>query len=221
VATRFQVAVLGLGRFGAAVARELTQLGHEVLAVDLDLRAVQEIADEVAQAAQADITDQDALRDLGIGDFDVVVIGVSEHLEVSILATVLVKQLGVTQVVAKAATELHGKILEQVGATEAVYPEIETATRLAHRLSARSVEDYFSVVPGFGIARVPVANTPMAGQSLRALNLAGTCRVSVLAIAHPDGVTLTPDESQVLRTGDELIVAGRDQDLERIPGRSR
>jgi trk system potassium uptake protein len=220
LATKLQVAVLGLGRFGAAVARELTLLGHDVLAVDSDQRVVQGIADEVTQAAQADITDRDALTQLGIGSFDATVIGVTESLETSILATVLVKQLGVSQIVAKAANELHGQILRQVGATQTIYPETETASRVAHSFAARSVEAYFGVAPGYGIARVPVANTPMAGKSLGELNLDRTCHVTVIAITRKDVVTLSPTDAEVVHAGDELVVAGFDGDLERIPGRT-
>jgi trk system potassium uptake protein len=218
LATRLQVAVLGLGRFGAAVARELTQLGHDVLAVDLDPRTVQTIADDVTHAAQADTTDLDALTQLGIGSFDAAVVGVSESLEVSVLTCVLLKQLGVPHIAAKAASELHGHVLRQLGVTQIVYPEVETASRVAHSFAARSVADYLTVAPGYGLARVPVAKTSMVGQSLGALNLAGTFNVSVLAVTRHGVVTLHPGHDEVLRAGDELIVAGFDGDLERIPG---
>src|SRR5687767_5176073 len=103
-----QIAVLGLGRFGSAVARELTRLGHEVLAIDSDERIVQEIAEDVTHAAQADITDEAALGELGLAEFDAAIVAISSKLEVSILATVLLRQLGTTLIVAKAANHLHG-----------------------------------------------------------------------------------------------------------------
>src|SRR5918998_2595386 len=102
---RHQVAVLGLGRFGSAVARELTRLGHEVLAVDASARAVQDLSDEVTYAAQADITDSDALKGLGLGAFDRAIVAVSSDLKVSILAAVHLRRLGVKRIVAKAANE--------------------------------------------------------------------------------------------------------------------
>jgi trk system potassium uptake protein TrkA len=218
LATRLQVAVFGLGRFGAAVARELTHLGHDVLAVDLDPRTVQSIADDVTHAAQADATDLEALQQLGIGSFDAAVVGVSESLEVSVLTCVLLKQLGVPHIVAKAASELHGHVLRQLGVTQIVYPEVETASRVAHSFAARSVADYFAVAPGYGLARVPVANSSLVGQDLGRLNLPRTCNVSVLALTRQGVVTLHPGDHEVLRPGDELIVGGYDGDLERIPG---
>src|SRR5687767_13975391 len=118
-----QFAVLGLGRFGVEVAQELTRLGHEVLAVDRNERTVREVADAVTHPVQADITDREALRELGIGGFDAVIVAVASNLEGSILATVTLKQLEVRRIVARAQTEIHGAILEKVGADRVVYPE--------------------------------------------------------------------------------------------------
>lgn len=215
--TKRQVAVLGLGRFGQAVARELTRLGHEVLAIDASEKIVQSVSDEVTHAAQADITDEDALRELGVGDFETAIVGVSSNLEASILTTVLLKQLGVRRIVAKAANELHGSILRQVGASRVVYPERETGLRVAHSFAAPGVLDYLDVTPGYGIARVPVAGT-LTGKSLEQLNLRRTCGVTTVAVHRRGVVTVNPHPSEVLQLGDELIVAGLDEDLERLPG---
>ena len=215
--TKRQVAVLGLGRFGSAVARELTRLGHDVLAVDADEKVAQDLAREVSHAAQADITDRQALQDLGLAEFDTAIVAVSGHLEVSVLATALLKRLGVKRIVAKAANELHGSILRQVGASRVVYPEREIGLRLAHSFAAPGVLDYLDVTPGYGIARVPVADA-LAGKSLEQLNLRKTCGVTIVALHRRGVVTLNPHPSEVLRLGDELIVAGLDEDLERLPG---
>jgi trk system potassium uptake protein TrkA len=211
-----QVAVLGLGRFGQAVARELTRLGHEVLAIDSGERVIQEIVEDVTHAVQADITDEDALRELGLGDFDAAIISVSSNLEVSILATVLIQRLGVKRIVAKAANTLHGSILERVGATRVVYPEQETGVRVAHSFAASGVRDYLDVAPGYGFARVPVA-AALVGKSLGEVDLRRACAVSVVALHRGGEVILDPPPAEVLRAGDELIVAGRDEDLERLP----
>jgi trk system potassium uptake protein len=211
-----QVAVLGLGRFGLAVAGELTRLGHEVLAVDSGERVVQEAVGEVTHAVQADITDEDALRELGLGDFDAAIIAVSSNLEASILATVLVQRLGVKRIVAKAANPLHGSILQRVGATRVVYPERETGVRVAHSFAAPGVRDYLDVAPGYGIARLPGADA-LVGRSLGEADLRRAYAVTVVALHRRGEVTLNPHPSEVLRAGDELIVAGRDEDLERLP----
>src|SRR5215831_18856492 len=115
MAERRQIAVLGLGRFGQSLARELTRIGHDVLAIDADERQVQAVADDVTHAAQINFTDEDALRELGLGKFDTAIVAVSSDIEASILATVLLQRLGVRRILAKAASELHGSILERLG----------------------------------------------------------------------------------------------------------
>jgi trk system potassium uptake protein TrkA len=217
MSTRRQVAVLGLGRFGAAVARELTRLGHDVLALDANEKIIQEVADEVTHAARVDVTDEDALRDLGLEAFETAIVAISSNLEVSILATVILKRLGLRRIIAKAGNDLHGSILSQVGATRVVFPEQETGMRVAHSFAAPGVRDYLDVAPGYGVARVPVAG-PFAGKSLGDLNLRATCGVTVVAHRRGDTVTVNPHASEVLRPGDELIVVGLDEDLERLPG---
>lgn len=217
--TKRQVAVLGLGRFGMAVARELTRLGHEVLAVDFNPRVVQDAADEVTHAVQADITDGEALEQLGLRDFDAAIVGVSSSLEASILATVLLRRLGVKRILAKAANDLHGSILEQVGASRVIYPERETGIRVAHSFAAPGVRDYLDVAPGYGFARVSIGDA-YAGKSLREIDLRRTLHLTPIALVRGGVVTLNPHESEVLRRGDDLIVAGLDEDLELLPGSS-
>jgi trk system potassium uptake protein TrkA len=216
MSTKQHVAVLGLGRFGQAVARELTRLGHDVLVIDSSEKAVEELADEVTHAAQADVTDTDALQELGLGDFDTAIVAISSQLEASILATVLLKRLGVKRILAKAANELHGSILEQVGASRVVYPERETGLRVAHSFAAPGVRDYLDVAPGYGFARVPVFEG-WIGKRLGELDLRGSCGVSVMALYRDGTVSLHPHPSEVVRAGDQLIVAGLDEDLERLP----
>ena len=214
--TRRLVAVLGLGRFGSAVARELARLGHDVLAVDADERVAQDLAPDVSHAAQADITDREALEDLGLADFDTAIVAVSGSLEVSVLATALLKRMGIKRILAKAADELHGSILGEVGAHRVVYPERETGISVAHSFAAPGVLDYLDVAPGYGIARVPVPEE-WTGKSLGQIELQANCGVAAVLIARGGDVVLAPDDSQVLRPGDALIVAGRDEDLERLP----
>lgn len=217
---RRQVAVLGLGRFGQAVARELTRLGHDVLAIDADERIVQDIADEVTHAVQADVTDREALQSLGVGDFETAIVSVSGKIEANILATVIVRELGVSRIIAKAAHELHGRILAQVGAHRVVYPERETGVRVAHSFAAPGVQDYLDVGPGYGFARVAVG-PDWVGRTFGELNLQRSCGVAIMALARADGIMLHPSTGETIRRGDALIVAGRDEDLERLPGGSR
>ena len=213
---RRQVAVLGLGRFGQAVARELTRLGHDVLGIDSNERAVQSVVDQLTHAVQADVTDGEALAELGLADFDTVVVAVSSDLEASILATAHLRRIGVARIVAKAANDLHGSILRQVGASRVVYPEHETGLRVAHSFAAPSVRDYLDVAPGYGFARVGIGDA-LANRSLASVDLVGSYGVTVMALHRGGVVTLNPHASEVLRAGDELIVAGLDENLEKLP----
>jgi trk system potassium uptake protein TrkA len=216
VKRRRQVAVLGLGRFGSAVARELARLGHEVLAVDASEKIAQDLADEVTHAAQADITDEETLAALGLRDFDTVIVGVSSDLQASILATVLLRRLGVRRIVAKAANELHGSILQEVGADRVVYPERETGFRLAHSFAASGVTDYLDVAPDYGIARIAVAES-WVGRQLGEVDTEGSCGVTVMVITRDGRAIISPPATERLRPGDTLIVAGPDENLERLP----
>lgn len=207
------VLVIGLGRFGAAAARELEQLGHEVLAVDRDEAAVNDIAPHVTHAVQLDASDDGALRSVGAGEFEYAIVGISGNTEASIFATMALKQLGVRSIIAKAATALHGAILERVGADRVVYPEREMGQRVAHSLGIKGVVDYLDVARDFGIVKMrPPAS--YVGRSFKDLDLAATLQISPIALRRGADVTINPHRDMVIAEGDELIVMGRDGQLE-------
>ncbi len=149
-----QVMVIGLGRFGSAVARELERLGHQVLAVDRAEQRVNEIASDVTHALQLDAADEEALRAASAGDFPTAIVAISSDAEPSIFATMVLKRLGVRTVIAKAGSLLHGEILSRVGADRVVFPERETGLRLAHSFNVPNVIDYLDVAPSFGIEKI-------------------------------------------------------------------
>jgi trk system potassium uptake protein len=208
------VLVVGLGRFGTAAALELMALGHEVLALDRDEATVNEIAPEVTHAAQLDATDEGALKSVGAGGFEFAIVAISSASDASIFATMALKNLGVSQVIAKAATKLHGAILERIGADRVVYPETEMGQRVAHSLSISGVLEYLDVAPGFGIVKLRPPE-PWVGRSLKDLDL-GTLQISPVALRRGKEVTVNPASNVVLGAEDELILLGRDQHLERI-----
>ncbi len=209
------ILVIGLGRFGTAAALELEQLGHEVLAVDRSEAAVNDIAPEVTHAVQLDASDEAALKSVGAGEFDYAIVAISGSTEASIFATMALKNLGVGHVIAKAATALHGAILERVGADRVVYPEREMGTRAAHSLAIPDVIDYLDVAPRFGIVKVrPPAS--FVGRSLKELDLPGRFQVSPIVLRRGTDVTFNPHRDVVIAAGDELILMGSDERLERI-----
>ena len=202
------IAVIGLGRFGSNLATSLSELGHEVLAIDSDERAVQQIAESVTHAVQADGTDEATLVELGITEYDLAFVAFGD-IEGSILMTTLLKQLGLKRVHAKARNSLHREILERVGADQVVFPEREMAIRVAHNLAAPNVVDYFELLADYGIGEVKVPEG-FVGQTLTSVNLADRLNVSILVIKRGSELLITPDLTETLRTGDVLVVIGRD-----------
>ena len=202
------IAVIGLGRFGSNLATSLSELGHEVLAIDNDERAVLQIADSVTHAVQADGTDEATLVELGIAEYDLAFVAFGD-IEGSILMTTLLKQLGLKRVHAKARNSLHREILERVGADQVVFPEREMAIRVAHNLAAPNVVDYFELLADYGIGEVKVPEG-FVGQTLTSVNLADRLNVSILVIKRGSELLITPDLTETLRAGDVLVVIGRD-----------
>jgi trk system potassium uptake protein len=209
------VLVVGLGRFGTAAALELMALGHEVLAVDNDVTLVNRIAPEVTHAVEVDASDEAALRSLGAGDFEHAIVAISSHTETSIFATMALKRLGVGNVVAKAANELHGAILERVGADRVVYPEREMGQRVSHVLRVPHAIDYLDVAPRFGIVKI-ASPAAYVGKSLAEIDFQGRFKLTPIALRRGDRVTVVPSLDERVADGDELILLGRDDRLEAL-----
>jgi trk system potassium uptake protein TrkA len=212
-----QVMVIGLGRFGSAVAKELERLGHQVLAVDRSEQRVNEIASDVTHALQLDAADEEALRSAGAGDFNTAIVAISTDAEPSIFATMVLKRLGVRTVIAKAGSQLHGEILSRVGADRVVLPERETGLRLAHSFNVPNVIDYLDVAPNFGIEKIrPPAS--FIGKSLGELDLKGRLGLSPIALRRGQQVFVNPARDERVAEGDELILIGRDDKLDQLRG---
>jgi trk system potassium uptake protein TrkA len=212
-----QVMVIGLGRFGSAVARELERLGHQVLAIDRSEQLVNDIASDVTHALQLDAADEEALRSAGAGDFNTAIVAISTETEPSIFATMVLKRLGVRTVIAKAGSQLHGEILSRVGADRVVLPERETGLRLAHSFNVPNVIDYLDVAPNFGIEKIRPPKS-FIGRSLGELDLKGRLGLSPIALRRGQQVLVNPARDERLAEGDELILIGRDEKLDQLRG---
>lgn len=207
-----EIAVLGLGRFGSQIVRELGQLGHEVLAVDLNEASVERAAPHSAKAAVADITNELALRDLGVGNVDAVVVGTGV-IEASVLAAMNAQALGVTAVYAKASNELHASILERIGITRVVQPERDGGERFAHLLRVQGARDYLSISHDYGIAIQDVPEH-LHGRTLGEVDSHDGTRRLLIAVRSGE-VELNPVRDRTIGPGDMLVFAGRDEDLAR------
>jgi trk system potassium uptake protein TrkA len=212
-----QVMVIGLGRFGSALARELERLGHEVMAVDRNEQRVNDIAADVTHALQLDASDEDALRAAGAAEFNTAVVSISSDAEPSIFATMVLKRLGVRTVISKAGSVLHGEILARVGADRVVFPERETGLRLAHSFNVPNVIDYLDVAPNFGIEKIRPPKS-FVGKTLAELDLKGRLGLTPIALRRAQQVFVNPAREERVAEGDELILIGRDEKLEQLRG---
>jgi trk system potassium uptake protein len=214
---RQQVLVVGLGRFGSALARELHALGHEVMAVDASEETVNDVAADVTHAVQLDASDESALRAAGAAEFQTAVVAISSAVEASIFATMALKRLGVPMVIAKASSELHGAILDRIGADRVVYPEREAGIDVAHTFGIPNVLDYIDLAPRFGIAKISVPST-FVGLTLRELDLTTRFKVTPIALRRGQAVTVNPHREERLAEGDELVLIGLDEQLAQVTG---
>ncbi|MBX6358317.1 MAG: TrkA family potassium uptake protein [Micromonosporaceae bacterium] len=214
MADKESVVVIGLGRFGSQVADVLARLGHEVLGIDEDPAIVQQWADQLTQVVQADSTDETALRQLGVPDFDRAVVGIGSDIEASVLTVLALTEVGVREIWAKAVGVKHGKILSAVGAHHVVYPEREMGDRVAHLISGRLV-DYVEFDDGFAIAMTRPPKSAI-GHTLAESALRTRYGVTVVGLkksnqdliyARPE--TVVPDDAL-------LVVAGSTQDVQRF-----
>lgn len=206
--------MIGLGRFGSSLAKTLVTLGHNVLAVDSSEERVQHISETVSHAVVADATDEEALKALGLRNFDVVIVAIGQDMQANILASIILKEIGVRNVMAKALNELHGKVLEKIGVDKVIYPERDMAVRLAHALSTSNVVDYMELTPDYSIEEIVVPEK-MQGKSLGTLNLRAKYGISVIAIKKPDGSLIPgPGADSVLNPGDVAVVIGNRKGLQ-------
>lgn len=217
---RKQFAVIGVGRFGGSVARTLSRMGYEVLAVDIDKNQIENIMHDVTHAVQVDALDFEAIKSLGIRNFDTVIVGIGGNLHASILVTVQLKELGVKRVVAKAMDDLHGKVLEKVGADRVVYPERDMGVRVAHYLVSTNVIDYIDLSSEYSIVEMQVPEG-LIGLSMGDAGLRARYGVTVLAIRRGKEVIVSPGADQVLEEKDILVVLGSTDDINRLEAKSR
>ena len=209
--------VIGLGRFGRAVACELGSLGHEVLALDNSEENVQHIADSVTQAVCGDAQDESVLTSLGVSNFDCCVVAIGTDIEASILVTVMLKELGAKQVVCKALSALHARVLERVGADRVIQPEKEIGQRLAQHLGRTNVIDYIGFSDDFSILEI---KTPRSwiGKTIGQLGVRARYGINVLAIRHGEGgvTDVTPGADGLISESDLLVILGTNDKVDKV-----
>jgi trk system potassium uptake protein TrkA len=206
------IVVIGLGRFGTSLALELLKGGREVLGVDADERIVQNLSDRLTDVVQADTTDEAALRELGIQDFDSAVVAIGSDLESSILTASLLLQLGIPQVWAKATSTAHGRILEQLGVHHVIFPEMDMGKRVAHMVSGESL-DYVELDKDFVMVKTEAPDL-FHGKTLSELKFRSEHGITVVATKRADSTYQPSFPETVIEKGDLMIVAGRTQQVD-------
>lgn len=210
--TNKQFAIIGLGRFGSNMAKALHKMGYEVLAIDRNMQKVQDFSDEVTHVVQADTTDENALKAMGIRNFDVVVVAIGEDVQANIMTTMQLKEIGAPFIVATARNSLHVKLLEKIGADRIVSPERDMARRVAYNLASTSVMDYIELSPKFSIVEIS-APKAFQDQTLAESNIRAKYGINVVAIKRDDNLIISPLPSEKIQKGDIVIVVGSNEGI--------
>lgn len=212
-----QFVVIGLGRFGASVAKTLYSLGNDVLVIDKDEDLIQDISDSVTHAVQMDATDENALRTLGLRNFDVAVVTIGANIQASVMVTLLVKELGVKYIIAKGNSDLHAKVLYKIGADRVILPEKDMGVRVAHNLVSSSILDYIELSPDYSIMEIEALDE-WQDKTLRDLKLRSKYGINVMAIKKGDEINLTPSANDTVESKDIIVAIGSAQDLANLEG---
>jgi len=178
-----RVAVIGLGTFGQEMARQLTKLKCEVIAIDIDKTLVEEVVDDVSRAAVADTRDRDAMRELGIGECDAAILSLRGHIDTSVLAVLVLQELGVGDIIAQAISEDHRRVLLRLGATRVIFPDKDMAERAAHMIVTPDLLDYVTLAPGYGVSEIEVP-PPFVGKTILQVNVRQKFGVNIAAVRN-------------------------------------
>ncbi len=210
-----QYLILGAGKFGANMAKKLYELGQEVMIMDMDNEIVQGINEHVTYAVQGDVTNEASLRELGAQNFDVVVVSIGNNIQASIMVTLLLKEMGVKKIISKAVNQLHAKVLYRIGANRVVFPEQETAIRIAQNLVTDNIFDFINLSPEHSIAEVEIKDE-WIGKTILEINPRANYNINIIAIKNGVDTDITIDPSRIIKEGDVLLVLGRNDDIKKI-----
>jgi len=218
-------AIIGLGRFGYSVAKTLADNRCEVIAIDRDEDRVKKLSEFVTYAVQLEAMDEKSLRSVGIQNVDVAIVSIGENIEASILVVMILREMGVKNVIAKAVTRLHGKVLENLGVNKVVYPERDMAIRVAHSLIRPNIVEQLELSSEYSIIEAP-APSALSGKTLKESQLRTTFGANLIAIkkivmegdSKKEIWNVNPLPTDVINKGDLLVIIGRNEDLEKFMG---
>lgn len=207
-----EFAVIGLGRFGGSIVEELNELDANVLAIDRDAERVRDFQDIATESVIADTTEESVLKDLGLRNFDHVIVAIGDNIQSSILTTLLLKDIGVKSVTVKAQSTYHARVLEKIGADYVVHPERDMGRRIAHKMMSSSVLDYLELSNEYSVVEY-LAGKKLAGRSILELDIRAVYGISIIAIKRGKDILVSPDPNLEIERDDILIAIGEDSDL--------
>ena len=212
---RKEFVVIGLGRFGGGIVKELISQGADVMAIDLSSERVDNFAHIATQAVVADTTDEAVIKSLGLRNFEHVIVAIGEDIQSSILTTLILKELGVQQITAKANNDYHEKVLRKIGADYVVHPERDMGIRIANHILSNNVLDYLELSDEHSIMEIK-ASDRLAGRSFVDLDIRAKYGINIVGIKRGEEIIITPEPTDPILMGDLLIVIGADVDINRF-----
>jgi trk system potassium uptake protein len=210
--TKQSYAVIGLGRFGTSIISKLFEAGQEVMGIDINNELVDDVKTSVTHAMVLDSTDEESLKSVGIRNFDYVIVAIGNDMQASILTVMLLKEIGVKHVIAKAINKRHGQLLEKVGADWVIHPERDMGERVAHQLLSPNVLNYIELSKEYNIEEIIIPPS-MKKKSLRELDLRAKYNINAIAILSNENLIISPSPDQIIQNGDKLVVIGHREDL--------
>ncbi|MBA9084456.1 trk system potassium uptake protein TrkA [Fontibacillus solani] len=208
-----QFVVVGLGRFGSSLSLELMDLGYEVLGIDRNDEVVNDMSHQLTHAVCADSTDEEVLKSLGVRNFDCGIVAIGNDIQMSILTAILLKELGIKTVVAKAISVLHGRALEKLGVDRVIFPERDMGVRVAHQLVTPNLLDYIDLSKDYSIVEMNVPEN-LHGKNVGDLSPRARFGCSIVAIHRETGVIIAPTAMDMLKTGDIMVIIGSKKNIE-------
>lgn len=212
---RKEFVVIGLGRFGGSIVRELVEQGADVMAIDSSSERVEEFAPIATQAVIADTTDEVVLKSLGLSNFEHVIVAIGEDIQASILTTLILKELGVPQITVKAQNDYHEKVLKKIGADKVVHPERDMGIRIANNMLSTNVLDYLELSDEHSIMELKAVDK-VIGKTLIELDIRAKYNINIAGIKRGEQIIVSPDPNEPIEAGDLLIVIGADVDINRF-----
>ncbi|MEK4484953.1 TrkA family potassium uptake protein [Psychrobacillus sp. FSL H8-0484] len=207
--------VIGLGRFGGSIVKELVDQGADVMAIDKVSERVDAFASIARQAVVADTTDETVLKSLGIRNFEHVIVAIGDDIQSSILTTLMLKEIGVKKITVKAQNDYHEKVLRKIGADKVVHPERDMGIRIANNIISNNVLDYLELSDEHSIMEI-IANEKIAGHSIIDLDIRAKYGINIVAVKRGNNINVSPQADEQLQLNDVLIIIGADVDINRF-----